>query len=42
MSELDKLEKYLKEYRYEYTREDVDKKPVDLHQIIVYKNGERS
>lgn len=42
MSELDKLEKYLKEHGYEYTREDVDKKPVDLHQIIVYKNGERS
>lgn len=44
MSELDKLEKYLKEHGYEYTREDFD----DIlsydrkHQIIVYKDGERS
>ena len=42
MSELDKLEKYLKEHGYEYTREDIDGKPyTDVHQIIVYKNGER-
>ena len=42
MRELDKLETYLKEHGYEYTREDVDGKPyTDVHQIIVYKNGER-
>lgn len=43
MNELDKLQKYLKEHGYEYTREDVNKYPyTDIHQIIVYKNGERS
>lgn len=43
MSELDKLEKYLKEHGYEYTREDFDGiLPYDRkHQIIVYKNGKR-
>lgn len=42
MSELDKLEAYLKEHGYEYTREDIDGEPyTDVHQIIVYKNGER-
>lgn len=42
MSELDKLEAYLKEHGYEYTREDVDGKPyTDVHQIVVYKNGQR-
>ena len=43
MSELDKLEKYLKEHGYEYTREDFDGIPsYDIkHQIIVYKHGER-
>ena len=44
MSELDKLETYLKEHGYEYTREDFDgPKSYDTkHQIIVYKDGERS
>ncbi len=42
MKELDKLEMYLKEHGYEYTREDVDVEPyTDLHQIVVYKNGQR-
>ena len=43
MSELDKLEKYLKEHGYEYTREDVDDIPLYgvVNQIIVYKDGER-
>lgn len=42
MSELDKLEAYLKEHGYEYTREDVDGEPyTDVHQIVVYENGER-
>ena len=42
MSELDKLEKYLKEHGYEYTRDDVDGEPyTDVHQIVVYKNGQR-
>lgn len=43
MSELDKLETYLKEHGYEYTREDFDNiQSYDTHQIIVYKDGERS
>lgn len=44
MSELDKLEKYLKEHGYEYIREDFDgTQSYDTkHQIIVYKDGERS
>lgn len=42
MSELDKLEAYLKEHGYEYTREDVDGEPyTDVHQIVVYRNGQR-
>ena len=42
MSELDKLEKYLKEHGHEYKRIDVDEAPyTDVHQIIVYKNGQR-
>ena len=42
MSELDKLEKYLKEHGYEYTRNDVDEEPYeDVHQIVVYENGQR-
>ena len=44
MSELDKLESYLKEHGYKYTREDVDGIPPYgvIHQIIVYKDGERA
>lgn len=44
MSELDKLEKYLKKHGYEYTREDFDGIPPygSKHQIIVYKDGERT
>ena len=44
MSELDKLEKYLKEHGYKYIREDFDNiQSYDTkHQIIVYKDGERS
>lgn len=44
MSELDKLEKYLKEHGYKYIREDFDgTQSYDTkHQIIVYKDGERS
>lgn len=42
MSELDKLEAYLKEHGYEYTRKDVDEDPyMDVHQIAVYENGQR-
>ena len=44
MSELDKLEKYLKKHGYEYTREDLNATIpyYNKHQIIVYKDGERS
>lgn len=47
MSELDKLEKYLKEHGYEYSRYDFDAFDGIIsydskHQIIVYKDGERS
>ena len=44
MSELDKLEKYLKEHGYEYTRDDFDGIPSydRRHQLIVYKDGERT
>lgn len=53
LTELDELEKYLKEHGYEYDRTDDDGKimpspfgPILLtyehHQIIVYENGERS
>ena len=43
MKELDKLEAYLKENGFEYTREDNDclERYMDKHQIIVYKNGEK-
>lgn len=42
MSELDKLEKYLKEHGYEYKRIDTERTPLttERHQVIVYNNGE--
>ena len=47
MSELDKLEKYLREHGYEYSREDFEDFDGIIsydskHQIIVYKDGGRS
>lgn len=44
MSELNRLEKYLKEHGYKYTREDFDGIPPygSKHQIVVYKDGERT
>lgn len=44
MSELDKLEKYLKKHGYEYKRHDIKETPltIERHQVIVYNNGERS
>ena len=41
MSELDKLEKYLKEHGYEYKRHDIKRTPrtIERHQVIVYENG---
>lgn len=41
MSELDKLEKYLKEHGYEYKRSDIKETPltIERHQVIVYDNG---
>ena len=52
LTELDKLEKYLKEHGYKYDRTDDDGKvtespfgllPIfDHHQIIVYEKGKRS
>lgn len=52
LTELNKLEKYLKEHGYKYDRTDDDGKIMrspfgllptfDHHQIIVYENGERS
>lgn len=60
LTEMDKLEAYLKEHGFEYTREDEDNTmpeeqwqhfkeimgehayKLDLHQIMVYKNGRRS
>lgn len=40
MTELDKLEKYLKENKYNYER--IERTGIiDRHQIIVYENGER-
>lgn len=40
MTELDKLEKYLKKNKYNYERiERTDE--IDTHMIIVYENGER-
>lgn len=43
MSELDKLEQYLKENNIEYTREDKEYRGVllDTHQIIVFDKGNR-
>ena len=42
MSELDKLEKYLKEHGYEYRRIDEGTENyINRHQIIVYKNDKR-
>lgn len=44
MSELDKLEKYLKEHGYEYKRSDIKEtaRTLECHQVIVFDNGERS
>lgn len=44
MSELDKLEKYIKEHGYEYKRSDIKEAPltIERHQVIVYNNGEWS
>jgi len=41
MKELEKLEAYLKENGFEYTREDIDysERYRDKHQIVVYKDG---
>jgi len=41
MKELDKLEAYLKENGFEYTREDINcsERYRDKHQIVVYKDG---
>lgn len=36
MTELDKLEKYLKEHKYIYERTDADRGFFNRHQIIVY------
>lgn len=37
MSELDKLEQYLKEHKYEYVRHDEDRNQyMNRHQLIVY------
>lgn len=53
LTELDKLEKYLKEHGYEYGRIDDDgdleeianrhglMRCIDQHQIVVYKDGKR-
>ena len=41
MSELDKLEQYLKENNIEYTREDKERGVFDTHQIIVFDKGNR-
>lgn len=42
LKELDKLEAYLKEKGYDYERIDEEKGYINKHQIIVYKDGERS
>ena len=44
MSELNKLENYLKEHGYEYKRNDIKETPltIERHQVIVYDNGEWS
>ena len=46
LTEMNKLEAYLKEHGYEYTREDRDEKSevcpeMDVHQIVVYWGGQR-
>lgn len=42
MSELDKLEQYLKENNIEYTREDKERGVlVNTHQIVVFDKGNR-
>lgn len=42
MSELDKLEQYLKANGVKYTREDTERFPYrNFHQIVVYENGFR-
>lgn len=43
MSELDKLEQYLKENNIEYKRKDIEKRGVicNTHQIIVFDKGKR-
>ena len=46
LTEMNKLEAYLKEHGYDYTREDKDSisdevRGMDVHQIVVYKNDKR-
>ena len=41
MSELDKLESYLKDNGFEYKRKDDYLDAYGVHQIVVFKNGER-
>lgn len=42
LTEMNKLEDYLKANGFEYQREDEDAEPMDKHQIIVFENGVRS
>lgn len=42
LTEMNKLENYLKANGFEYQREDEDAEPMDKHQIIVFENGVRS
>lgn len=42
LTEMNKLEDYLKANGFEYQREDEDAEPMDKHQIIVFEDGVRS
>lgn len=42
LTEMNKLEDYLKANGFEYKREDQDVELMDIHQIIVFENGVRS
>lgn len=42
LTELNKLEEYLKANDFEYQREDDDYYAIDKHQIVVYVDGRRS
>ena len=40
LTELDKLQKFLQENKYNFRRQDVFKEPYDIHQVVVYDEND--